>query len=460
MALDLIYLFVGILIGSVAMYLIKKSTNNITQGIDPQLFTETDKQKAIALQQLADAKMQIEKNEIELRNLRNDFTVTSSENARIKENHQNVEEKLKTQKSELEVLQQQMLEKFNNVASEIVFKNSQQIQQEHGTKLESILSPLKDKIEKFESQVKQTHEERIREHQSLKDQLTQLQTLNKSIGDEAKNLVSALKGQAKTQGNWGEMILEKILERSGLVRDREYSVQSSMQSEDGRRLQPDVVIHLPEGKCIIVDSKVSLIAYERYASTEDTAARELALKEHLSSIRKHIKDLSSKNYQNIPEIKTLDFVLLFIPIEPAFALAVENDAELFNDAFDKNIVLVTTSTLLATLRTIASIWRLEYQNKNALEIARQSGDLYDKFTALLDDLIGVGKKIDDAQLSYQASMNKLYTGKGNLISRVENLKKLGVKTTKQMNQKLLERTEDITIFSAENSSEEPVQKSS
>ena len=293
--------------------------------------------------------------------------------------------------------------------------------------------------------MKQTHEERIREHQSLKEQLSQLQTLNKSIGDEARNLVTALKGQTKTQGNWGEMILEKVLERSGLVKGREYHIQSSMTTEDGRRLQPDVIINLPENRNLVVDSKLSLIAYERYSSSEDTALREQGLKDHISSIRKHIKDLSGKSYQNLYQINTLDFVLLFIPIEPAFALAVEHDPELFNEAFDRNIVLVTTSTLLATLRTIASIWRLEYQNKNSVEIARQAGDLYDKFSALVEDLITVGRKMKESQNAYESSMNKLHLGKGNLISRVENLRKLGLKTSKQINQKLLDQTEDLEM---------------
>ncbi|MBK7887317.1 MAG: DNA recombination protein RmuC [Bacteroidetes bacterium] len=234
-----------------------------------------------------------------------------------------------------------------------------------------------------------------------------------------------------------------MLERSGLVKGREYFTQSSMTADDGRRLQPDVVISLPEGRSLVVDAKVSLIAYERYCNVEDEAAKVIALREHLSSVRKHIKDLSGKNYQSLYEINTLDFVLLFIPVEPAFALAVEQDQELFNEAFERNIVIVTTSTLLATLRTIASIWRLEYQNKNAVEIARQSGDLYDKFVSLIDDMVSVGKKMQDAQSAYEGTMNKLHLGRGNLISRVENLRKLGVKTTKQINQKLIERTEDI-----------------
>ncbi|CAN5477361.1 DNA recombination protein RmuC [soil metagenome] len=453
--MELLYLFAGILIGAVTSWLIARSQFTNQSGIDPVQFQELDKQNAVLAQQRDDAYSQIRQHETDLKALRDQSNVFIAENTKWKSAYENLDAKLKSQKQDLELLQQQMKEQFSNIASDIVFRNSQKIQEEHQVKLNDILSPLKDKIEKFESQVKTTHEERIREHQSMREQLSQLQTLNKSIGDEARNLVTALKGQSKTQGNWGEMILEKVLERSGLMKGREYSVQSSMVNEDGRRLQPDVLIHLPEGRTIVVDSKVSLIAYERYSSAEDTAQKELFLKEHISSIRKHIKDLSSKNYQHLYAINTLDFVLLFIPIEPAFSLAADNDAELFNEAFERNIVLVTTSTLLATLRTIASIWRLEYQNKNSLEIARQAADLYDKFTGLVDDLMIVGNKIKDAGNSYETSMNKLVSGRGNLISRVENMKKLGLKTSKQMNQKLIERTDDL-----ESTEQEPIKETS
>jgi len=444
--MELIYLFIGILLGAIAAWLIAKARFLKTDSIDPITYQALDKQKAILEQQFRDAQQYVANNEVELNVLRDKVNILSTEKATIVSDHKSLQERMSEHKNELEALQLQMKEQFQNIAADIVFKNSQRIQEEHKDKLNDILTPLKDKIEKFESQVKNTHEERIREHQSMKEQLSQLQTLNKSIGDEARNLVTALKGQTKTQGNWGEMILEKVLERSGLVKGREYHVQASLQTEDGRRMQPDVIINLPENRNLVVDSKVSLIAYERYSSAEDPLLKEQALKEHISSIRKHIKDLSGKSYQNLYQINTLDFVLLFIPIEPAFALAVEHDAELFNEAFERNIVLVTTSTLLATLRTIASIWRLEYQNKNSVEIARQAGDLYDKFTGLIEDLIGVGAKITNAKDAYDSSMNKLYQGKGNLISRVENLKKLGLKTSKQINQKLLDRTEDLEII--------------
>ena len=441
--MDLLYLVVGIVVGTLISYLFLKMRLKDDLNNSATLTMNVEREKAVLLQQVEDLRGQVVKAEQVSHALQIELKELNASKVKAETVAQSLETRLTEHKSELETIRVQMKEQFSAIASDIVLKNSQRIQEDHKTKLDDILNPLKDKIEKFETQVRTSHEERIKENQSLKEQLIQLQTMNKSIGDEARNLVSALKGQAKTQGNWGEMILEKILERSGLVKGREYFVQTSLQSDEGKRFQPDVIISLPEGRSIVVDAKVSLIAYERYANEEDDIAKALALREHLSSVRKHIKDLSAKNYQSLHGINTLDFVLLFIPVEPAFALAIEQDHELFNEAFEKNIVLVTTSTLLATLRTIASIWRLEYQNKNAVEIARQSGDLYDKFSALIEDMISIGKKMKDAQSSYEGTMNKLHTGNGNLISRVEKLKKLGVKTTKQINQTLIDRTEDI-----------------
>lgn len=440
--MEVIYLIVGIVVGALVGWLAAKSRFN-TPAVSSQDAVESDKKNAVLSQQLIDARSAYVLLEAVVQQLRSDISKTLSDSAHWKANFEAADSRLKEEKSEHEKLQTLLKEQFSNIANEVVLHNSKRIQEEHKSRLDDVLSPLREKIDKFESQVKITHEERIREHQSLKEQLSQLQTMNKSIGDEARNLVTALKGQTKTQGNWGEMILEKVLERSGLVKGREYSVQTSMTNDEGRRQQPDVIINLPEGRSLVVDSKVSLIAYERYSSADTEELKDAFLKEHIASLRKHVRDLSGKSYQNLYAINTLDFVLMFVPIEPAFSIAVETDPDLFNEAFERNIVIVTTSTLLATLRTIASIWRLEYQNKNSLEIARQAGDLYDKLSAHLDDLIAVGSKMKDADKAYEAAMNKLYSGKGNLISRVENLKKLGLKTTKQVNQKLLDRTEDL-----------------
>ncbi|MEP7264592.1 MAG: DNA recombination protein RmuC [Bacteroidota bacterium] len=451
--MEYIFLITGIIVGLIAGYLFAKSKFFKPAGIDPAAFNQIDKEKGILEQQLHSLQQQNEQLKEEAKKQLSEVIRINSELMQWKTEHKNLDEKLNSQKKEMEELHVQFKQQFENIANKIVHDNSQRIQQQHKEKLDDVLNPLKEKIEKFENRVKETHEERIREHQSLKEQIVQLQLLNKTIGDEARNLTSALKGQTKTQGNWGELILEKVLMRSGLTKGREYEIQSSMTNEDGRRLQPDVVINLPDNKHLVVDSKVSLIAYERFYNTEDETERALFLKEHLNSLRRHIKDLGAKNYQQLYQLNTLDFVLLFIPVEPAFALAVENDPELFNDAFEKNIVIVTTSTLLATLRTIASIWRIELQNRNAMEIARQSGDMYDKFVALFEDLTVVGNRLKSTTTSYEDAMKKLYTGNGNLIRRVEKIKQLGVKTTKSLPQALLDRADDIDeITDAKNES--------
>ncbi len=441
--MEFVFLLTGILIGLAAGYLLAKSKYLKEKGIDPVVFNQLDKDKSLLEQHLSSLKEQSEQLKKEAQTQVGEMLRMTTELTQWKTNYINLDEKLAVQKKEMEQLHVQLKEQFENIANRIVFDNSQRIQQQHKEKLDDMLNPLKEKIDKFENRVKETHEERIREHHSLKEQIVQLQLLNKTIGDEARNLTSALKGQTKTQGNWGELILEKVLMRSGLTRGREYEIQSSMTSEDGRRLQPDVIINLPDNKHLVVDAKVSLIAYERYFNTDDETQRALFLKEHLNSIRRHLKDLGAKNYQQLYQLNTLDFVLLFIPIEPAFALAVENDAELFNDAFEKNIVIVTTSTLLATLRTIASIWRIELQNRNAMEIARQSGELYDKFVGLMEELIVVGNRLKSTKDSYDEAMKKLHTGRGNLLSKVEKIKVLGLKTTKTLPQSLLDRVDDL-----------------
>ncbi len=308
--------------------------------------------------------------------------------------------------------------------------------------MSEILNPLKERISDFEKKVEESSKESIKGHASLKEQLQMLKDMNLKITQEANNLTQALKGQTKTQGNWGEFILESILEKSGLVKNREYVVQESLTTESGKRFQPDVIIKMPENKSIVIDSKVSLVGYEKFVSEEDEREKQLALREHINSIRAHIKNLSGKNYQNLYQLESLDFVLMFMPIEPAFALAVQTDASLFNDAFEMNIVIVSPTTLLATLRTITSIWRQENQNKNAMEIARQSGALYDKFVGFTEDLINIGKKMDDAKSTYSSAMDKLVDGSGNLVRRVQRIKELGAKTAKQLPNSLLDRADE------------------
>lgn len=364
-----------------------------------------------------------------------------SENASLKTENSFIQEKLNEQKSEIEELQQRFTKEFENLANKIFEEKSAKFTEQNKEKLSEILTPLREKIIDFERKVEESNKENIKGHSSLKEQLEMLRQMHQQVTQEAKNLTEALRGQTKTQGSWGEFILESILEKSGLVKGREYFVQESFTDESGKRLQPDVIVNLPENKSIIIDSKVSLNAYERYISTDDETKKALALRDHLISIRSHLKNLSSKNYQSIYKLNSLDFVLMFMPIEPAFALAVQNDPSIFNEAFEMKIVIVCPSTLLATLRTIANIWRQENQNKNALEIARQAGSLYDKFVSFYNDLIEVGKKLDSAKDSYREAMKKIHDGRGNLISGVEKIKELGAKASKSLPTEALNRAD-------------------
>ena len=360
----------------------------------------------------------------------------------LKADYNNLQKTLIEQKGEAEKLQAKFAAEFENLANKILEEKSSKFTIQNKENLDQILKPLGEKIKDFEKKVNEVYVTDSKERASLATQLKNLQELNQMMAKEANNLTNALKGETKTMGNWGEFILEGILEKSGLVKGREYKIQENFLNEDGRRLQPDVIINLPDNKCLIIDSKVSLLAYENYFSSVNEDEKVNSLKEHIASIKRHIRDLSSKNYQNIYQIRSLDFVLLFMPVEPAFSLAIQNDPGLFNEAFDKNIVIVSPSTLLATLRTIANIWRQEYQNNNVLEIARQSGALYDKFQGLVSDLIELGNRMKTMHGSYDNAMKKLYTGRGNLIKSVENIKKLGAKTSKSLPQSLLDRAND------------------
>jgi DNA recombination protein RmuC len=307
--------------------------------------------------------------------------------------------------------------------------------------MQNILTPLQDKIQLFEKKVEDTHKESIDYHAALRQQILGLREMNIQMSKETINLTKALKGDSKMQGNWGELVLERVLEKSGLEKGREYEVQQAFTTEDGNRVFPDVVINLPDGKKMIVDSKVSLTAYEKYINEEDEELKSNYLKEHVNSIKRHVEQLGNKNYQDLYQIESPDFVLLFIPIEPAFAMALNEDTSLYNKAFEKNIVIVTPATLLATLRTIDSMWTNQKQQENALEIARQAGALYDKFEGFVADLIKIGKKIDESKVEYAGAMNKLVEGKGNLISSVERLKKMGAKAKKALPDTILNRAD-------------------
>ncbi|MBT8384754.1 MAG: DNA recombination protein RmuC [Bacteroidia bacterium] len=354
-------------------------------------------------------------------------------------------DKLNEQKAELEKIQEKFTKEFENLANKILDEKSTKFTEQNKENLKTILNPLQEKIKIFEDKVDKTHKESIDYHAALRQQIIGLKELNEQMSKEAVNLTKALKGDSKTQGNWGELVLEKVLEKSGLEKDREYFIEKSFSTTDENkvRLRPDVIINLPDNKKMIVDAKVSLTAYEQYVNAENEKDRNKHLKEHISSLNRHVDQLSEKKYEDIYEIESPDFVLLFVPIEPAFAIALNNDNQLYNKAFEKNIVIVTPTTLLATLRTIDSMWQNEKQQRNALEIARQAGALYDKFEGFVTDLTKVGKKMDEAKLEYKGAMNKLVEGRGNLITSVEKIKKLGAKAKKALPQKVLERAKEV-----------------
>jgi DNA recombination protein RmuC len=347
-------------------------------------------------------------------------------------------ERLADQEKSIQEIHQKFQLEFQNIANKLLEEKSQKFVETNKNHLDILLNPLKENIKAFEEKVDKVYNMEAAERNTLKGVISQLMELNKLISSEAQNLTKALKGDSKKQGNWGEVILERVLERSGLTRDREYRMQVSLVTEDGGRLQPDVIIDLPDEKHIVIDSKVSLIAYERLVNCETEDERKLFSKAHVESIRSHVLDLSGKNYHDLYQINSPDFVLLFVPIESSFSFAVQLDTDLFSFAWEKRVVIVSPSTLLATLRTISSIWKQERQNRNVLEIARLSGAMYDKFVGFITDMESIGKNIKQSQTAYDGAINKLTDGNGSLTKTADKIKSLGAKANKQIDQKYLE----------------------
>ena len=357
--------------------------------------------------------------------------------AELQEQAKSADEKLQVLNDAKEELQSQ----FENLANRIFEAKTKSFAEQSRANLDTILTPFKEKISEFEKQVNQAYASEGKERHSLIKEVQRLQELNQKLGEDAANLTKALKGDTKTQGTWGEIILERILEESGLRKGIEYDSQGGFRDTDGKLLKPDVIVHLPEEKDIIIDSKVSLVAYEKYVRAENDEQRDRAVREHLVSINAHLKGLESKKYDELPGVKSLDFVLMFIPVESAFMLAIEKDNEIFRKAFDQSIMIVSPSTLLVTLRTIQNIWRYEHQNKNALEIADRAGALYDKFVGFVNDLERVGDQIENTRKAYDGAHNKLVSGKGNLIGRAQSLIDLGVKSRKQLPATVLQESD-------------------
>ena len=353
----------------------------------------------------------------------------------------NSEQRIAKNKEELNTIQEKFTKEFENLANKILEEKSTKFTEQNKLNITSILNPLKEKIEGFEKKVSESQKESVGMHSALKEQLNNLKDLNLQMSKEAINLTKALKGDSKAQGDWGETQLEILLEKANLAKDIHFTTQGGYRDEDGRLKKPDFIINLPDKRHLIVDSKVSLTNYEAYFNADDEEQQKFHLKKHIESIRKHIRELSEKKYESLYEINTPDYVLMFVPIEPAYLLALNNNNSLYLEALDKNVVMVSTSTLLATLSTVSSMWRQENQKNNVLEIANQAGRLYDQFVNLTDDLIKVGTQLKTVQGSYDTSMKKL-TGKGNLVKKVEKIRELGAKTTKIMNKNLLDRASE------------------
>ncbi|APG59715.1 DNA recombination protein RmuC [Christiangramia salexigens] len=447
----IVALSIGIYIGRLISGLKSKNSIGILQEKNNQLSLQLEDYKNQINRNLESYKSEysalkeeagnsIQKLENEKEEIRREKEFISLELTRKTSEFNNLKQKNEEQKAEVEKLQERFTKEFENLANKILDQKSEKFTNINKQNIENILDPLKEKIKTFEDKVNFSNNESIKRHAELGKQLQFLNEQNTRISEEANNLTKALKGDTKMQGNWGEMVLERVLERSGLQKGSEYFVQQSFNTSEGRRLMPDVIIHMPGEKKMVVDSKVSLNAYERYSNETENKEKTIHLKNHLTSVRNRVNELSNKNYHAIYEMDSPDFVLLFIPIEAAFAVASQEFPGLYSDAFEKNIIIVTPTTLLAVLKTIDSMWQNEKQKQNAIEIATQAGALYDSFTNLTDELLKLGRQMDTAQNSYDSAMKKL-TGKGNLLRRVEKLKKLGAKASKQIDQKLLKNTE-------------------
>ncbi len=419
--MEILYLFTGTIIGALIAWLIfKLITGNLTQKLQftEQQFNEVKQSFAVQEKTIIDLNRQISAREAELRH---------------------THDKLTQYKQDVEQLQEKFRLEFKNLANDILEEKTKKFTEQNKTNLDQVLKPLQEKISDFQKQVKDNLSEETKQRSTLQEQLRHLTELNRRVGDEARALTTALKGETKTQGNWGEIILESILEKSGLVKDREYKVQESFTTSDGRRQQPDVIVYYPGERCIIIDSKVSLTAYERYVNATDEAERVDSLKEHLLSVRQHISGLSQKNYPDLVKNKSLDFVMLFMAVEPAYLLAMQSEPELWNNAYQKRVLLISPTNLIAALKLIESMWKQEFQNRNAQQIAEKAGDMYDKFQGFVQDLISIGRQMDSAKKNYEEAMNKLYSGKGNLVRRAEELRELGVKSRKDLPPTLLDR---------------------
>ena len=442
------FLLTGLAIGFILGKLLSRSKSDESNEEVTQLKSELNRIQGIN-QQLTEAKGEL-KGQLEQLQLR--VGQMEGEQSKLLEDNQTLRAKateLSTQKEALEKLkleqtnlQESFQKEFKAIANEVLKSNSNTWSDQHSKSLNDILKPLKERIKEFEQKVDRQHLHDAKQNESLNAELRKLMQLNQQLQSEATNLTKALTSDNKKQGNWGEVVLERVLERSGLQRDVEYKAQVNTTNQQDQTIQPDVVVYLPEDKHIIIDSKVSLVAYNNAVNAEEDEVRKKAIALHIQSVKQHIKGLSEKNYHTATGLNSPDFVLLFIPIESAFSLAIQSDTDLFNYAWEKKIVLVSPTTLLATLRTIASVWKAEKQNQNAIEIAKAAGNMYDKFVGFLGDMDNLKKRIDQVSDAYDGALNKLSTGKGDLIGRAEKIRKLGARANKSIDPKFLDEDND------------------
>ncbi len=424
---SLIWALSGLLLGVLFMrFLMGKDTSQLQQ-----LTTEL----AVAEEKIK----QFQAREAEFKILQQQFFNAKTENAQLQTR---MEEQLKNTEEKLKLLLDAELRlntQFENLAGKIFDDRSKQFTEHHKTSLDHIVTPLREQLGEFKQRIETVYDNENKDRISLREEIVSLRRDTAQMNQEALNLTRALKGDKKTQGNWGEMILETVLEKSGLRKGIEYETQGAFRDEDNRLFKPDVIVRLPEEKDVVIDSKVSLNAYERYCSAEDEQERILALKQHTEAVREHIKGLSGKDYSGLKGLRTLDFVLLFMPIEAAFIAAFQADERLFTDAFEHKIIVVTPTTLLATLRTIENIWRYERQNENARAIADKAGIVYDKIRGFVDDLDKLGKQLSTVHTTYDGVMNKLTQGNGNLIRQASSFVDLGVKVKKTLSKSITEQ---------------------
>ena len=430
---------VALLLGFVAAWVVQRYRLSMAKMPTPEELEESERERTAETEAVARLKERAENLDQSLSKAQGEVEVLREENtglhgklAAAGERAESQEKRLAEQKEELAAIQKKLTTEFENLANRILDEKSKKFVVQNKETIDKLLNPFSERIKEFRERVDKVHEEGIKDRAALNEQLKNLHLLNRKMTEEAQNLTTALKGQVKSQGNWGEMILERVLEKSGLVAGQEYITQAHLTDEEGRRYHPDVLVRLPEERHLVVDSKVSLVAYEACANEEDREKSEQRIKEHVLSIRTHVTGLSKKSYESLYGINSPDFVLMFVPIEPAFTMAMQADDALFDFAFGQGVVIVTPSTLLATLRTVANIWRQEKQTRNVLEIARRSGALYDKFVGFYADMEEIGKRLGKSQEAYDAAFSKLKTGRGNLVKSVEDIKTLGAKAKKAL----------------------------